>query len=276
MRLRSALPDFVLPVITACVTVAAVAAPATAARPAAPAFPAASTAAPAKPTVAYPHLGLPGGSWARVYSDGIAEVHRGNRTEFTQRAADQRGRGGHRAPAEPGRDLPPRGALISDLLHSQPQAYRPVRWSSSMPAPSPPPASVAANAATLRSRTPAYTSSAALNRLLDRLGVDRARLVFPGAAQRLTFRAMREAAQRKPGRPLLDFANAAMLHVTGSSVARAVPALRARPDVAFAEPDWAVTLHDLPPSRCRPPWPPRPGSTPPAWPPRRGRHGRAR
>ena len=162
MRLRTALPDFVLPVITACVTVAAVAAPATAARPAAPAFPAASTAAPAKPTVAYPHLGLPGGSWARVYSDGIAEVHRGNRTEFTRvplASAD----GQNSTPAGDGaRDLPPRGALISDLLHSQPQAYLPgqvvVVYADAVSAP----ASVAANAATLRSRTPAYTSSPTL------------------------------------------------------------------------------------------------------------------
>jgi hypothetical protein len=249
---------FALPIVAACLTIVALAIPgapsasAAAQRPPAHAGSTARAGGPVKPTVAYSHLGLPGGGWALVYSDGIAEVHQGGRTEVTHVPLTSPSEGGIAATGDGARDLPPEGALISDLLSTRAQPYLAgqvvVVYGGTVAAA----ASVTVSAATLRSRTPAYSSSAALNGLLDRLGVDRARLMFPGAAQRRAFAGMREAAQARLGRPLLDFGNAAVLHVTGASVARAVAELRGSSDIAYAEPDWTVSTSDLPPSPVPP------------------------
>ncbi len=261
----------VLPIVAACLTGMALAIPnaptasaavsrasaavsrASAAvdRPSAPAGSTVSARGTVKPAVAYSHLGLPGGGWALVYSDGIAEVHRGNRTEVTHVPLTSPDEGGIAAAGVGAGDLPPAGTLISDLLSTPAQPFLAgqvvVVYAGTVTA-----APVTVSAATLRSRTPAYSSSAALNRLLDRLGVDRARPMFPGAAQRRAFAGMRTAAQARIGRPLLDFGNAAVLHVTGASVARAVADLRGSPDVAYAEPDWTVSTSSLPPSPVPP------------------------
>jgi hypothetical protein len=184
--------------------------------------------------------------------DGIAEVHRNGRTEITHVSLSSPDESGTAATGDGTKDLPPQGELISDLLNAQTQPYAPgqvvVVYADSVTAP----ASITAKAATLRARTPGYTSSATLNGLLDHLGVDRARLMFPGAAQRNTFAGMRQAAQKRVGRPLLNVGNAAVLHVTGSTVANAVAELRASPDVTFAEPNWAVKTSDLQPTPMPP------------------------
>jgi fervidolysin-like protein len=224
---------------------------ATAPGPLAPAGSTVSARGTVKPAIAYSHLGLPRGGWALVYSDGIAEVHRGNRTEVTHVPLASPDEGGIAAGDSGARDLPPEGTLISDLLSVPAQPFLAgqvvVVYAGTVTA-----APVTVSAATLRSRTPAYSSSAALNRLLDRLGVDRARPMFPGAAQRRAFAGLRKAAQVRLGRPLLDFGNAAVLHVTGAPVARAVAELRASPDVAYAEPNWTVSTSSLPPSPVPP------------------------
>lgn len=252
-----------LPAVAACVTLAAFLTPAAATAATAPVAATAATTASAartgsadsvKPTVAYPHLDLPGGEWALVYSDGIAEVHKGGATEIQHvplSSPDEEGVG----PAGDGTlDLPSKGNLIADLAHGQAAPYASdeviVVYKPAVTAP----AAVTVNAGTLaaaraaRRAAPDYTSSAGLNKVLTRLGVNQARLMFPSAAQRGTFASMQAAASKKLGTPLLDFANAAVLHVTGASVASAVNALQANASVEYAEPDWTVSTTDVQPA----------------------------
>jgi hypothetical protein len=259
MRLK-----FALPVIAACVTVAAFITPAAVAAAAASISTSTATTAKAaseasadsvKPTVAYSHLDLPDGEWALVYSDGIAEVHKGGATEIQHvplSSPDEDGVG----PAGDGTiDLPSKGILIGDLAHGQAAPYAQgaviVVYKPTVTAP----AIVTANARTLAAAraegkaAPDYTSSAGLNKVLATLGVDQATLMFPSAAQRGKFAGLQAAASKKLGTPLLDFSNAAVLHVTGASVAKAVNALQANADVEYAEPDWTVSPTDLEPAR---------------------------
>jgi hypothetical protein len=70
MRLRA--------LITVVVSIAALASV-----PAIAAYAAPSATTP-RATVTYAHLTLPGGAWAAVYSDGLAEVHRGGRVAVRQ------------------------------------------------------------------------------------------------------------------------------------------------------------------------------------------------
>src|SRR5579859_7964260 len=199
------------------------------------------SAALAKPTVAYPRLDLPDGRWAAVYSDGVAEVHAAGGSIEIEHVPLVSSDGQNVSPAGDGvLDLPARGTLIADLVAGQPAPYAPdlvvVVYRPSVTAPG----TVSAPAASLAAKTPAYTSAAALNTLLGKLGVDRAQRMFPSAAQRAALSAMRVAAQAKTGRPLLDFSDAVVLHLTRSSVASAVSRLMASPDVEYAEPDWTV------------------------------------
>jgi Subtilase family len=82
--------------------------------------------------------------------------------------------------------------------------------------------------------------------VLARLGVDRSDRLFGGVSHgRLA--TMRATAEQRLGRSLLDFSNAYLLHVTGASVASAVTALRAEPDVAYAAPNWTVATANTAP-----------------------------
>jgi hypothetical protein len=258
MRLK-----FALPAIAACVTAVAFITPAAATAATASVGRSTATtakAAPAasadsvKPTVAYPHLDLPDGEWALVYSDGIAEVHKGGTTEIQHvplSSPDEDGVG----PAGDGTtDLPSKGILIGDLAQGQAAPYAQgeviVVYKPTVTTP----ATVTVNARTLAAAraegkaAPDYTSSAGLNKVLDTLGVDQASRMFPSAAQRVKFASMQAAASKKLGTPLLDFGNAAVLHVTGASVAKAVNALQANADVEYAAPDWTVSPTDLEPT----------------------------
>jgi hypothetical protein len=111
------------------------------------------------------------------------------------------------------------------------------------------PGEVSARAASLATKTPDYTSAAGLNTILGKLGVDRAQRMFPSAGQRGKLSAVWSAAQATLGRPLLDFSNAVVLHLTESSVASAVSRLMASPDVEYAEPDWTVATMDVSPTQ---------------------------
>lgn len=211
----------------------------------------ATTANAAKPTVAYAHLDLPNGEWARVYSDGMAEVYK---DQGHQEQAEilhiplTSPDGGNIVPQGNGtRDLPSKGELITDLLHGQPAAYAPNQVVVVYKSPVTPAASVSASAKSLAASVPSYTSSAAANKVLDKLGVDQSRLMFANAAQRGKLAGMQAAAQRKTGKSLLDFSAATVLHVTGASVPKAVATLMASPDVAYAEPDWSVTTDNAAP-----------------------------
>jgi hypothetical protein len=200
----------------------------------APGASAATLAAPpgasAKPTVAYSHLALPNGDWARVYSDGIAEVYRprAGARSLTASAVEHvplLNPLGGTSPAGAGTlELPSKGQLIADLLHPSTTPY-------------------AAGQVVVIYRP--GTSAAAVSRAQAGLGVDRSRPLFAGAAQRKML-TLRNNAQRRLGHALLDFPDARILHLTRASVPAAVARLRSNPDVTFAEPNWTVSPTDTP------------------------------
>jgi len=189
------------------------------------AFPAAASA---RPTLVYPHLALPRGEWAQVYSDGIAEVYRAGGTVSEIEHLPLLNPDGGTSPAGYGAlELPNKGQLISDLIHGSGAPY-------------------AAGDVVVIYQPGVTARSPLVSHVLSRLRVDRTRQVFTGAAQRRMV-GMRDAAQRHLGRALLDFPAAVVLHITGSSVATAVSRLRANPGVAYASPDWIVSPTYTPP-----------------------------
>lgn len=179
-------------------------------------------AASARPTVVYPHLTLPDGQWARVFSDGLGEIHDRSRVKMVQLPLLDPD--GATSPLGAGvRQLPAEGDLIMDLLHSGQQPY-------------------AAQQVIVVYRNGATTAS---DRILARLGVDRQRPVFTGAS-RTRLAGMRATAENALGRSLLDVPDAYVLHLTGSSVPAAVDRLRASADVAYAAPNWTVSTSHTP------------------------------
>src|SRR5882757_9731715 len=183
---------------------------------AAPATPPAP--APTRATLAYPHLALPNGEWAQVYSDGMAEVHtaRGSSIKIEQLPLS----GGETLAPQ----LPAQGDLIADLAQG--------------------PATPYADQQVLVVYRNGVTP--ALEGMQAQLGVDRTRPLFAAsAASQLA--GMRTTAEQELGHPLLDVSSAHVLHVTGSSVAEAVTRLRSSSDVAYAGPNWTVsTAHTTP------------------------------
>ncbi len=193
-------------------------------------------------TVAYAHLDLPGATWAKVYSDGLAEIHHGGSTEIQHLPLV--GSDGITGPVGAAtRQLPPLGDVISDLVHGHGAPYAAqqvvVIYRDGVTAK----ASVSASAASLRRpghAAPAYTSDDAINQTLASLGVDRTTQLFTGAMhQRLV--SLRVAAEQATGRNLLDYPHAYVLHVTNASVATAVERLRSSGATAYAAPNWTVT-----------------------------------
>jgi hypothetical protein len=219
-------------VIGTAVAMLAAVSPASAA-PGGPASPVAA-AGPAGPggqraIVAYSRLALPGGAWARVWSDGIAEVHKAGRSEIQHVPLLNREGGAGQAGAGQAGDgigeMPSKGQLISDLAHGVAASY-------------------AAGQVVVVYRGGA--GSAAVSKAQAGLGVDRTRGMFSGASQQRAS-SLRDAAQRSTGHSLLDFSSAEVLHVTAASVPDAVAKLRADTDVAYAAPDWTVGPTYTPP-----------------------------
>ncbi len=180
-------------------------------------------------TLVYPHLALPNGGWAQVYSDGIAEVYRAGGTTSEIQHVPLLNPDGGTSPAGSGAlELPNKGQLISDLIQGHSAPYAPgqviVIYQPGVTASSPP-----------------------VSRVLSRLRVDRTRQLFSGSARQRML-SLRNAAERRLGRQLLDFSAAVVLHITGSSVATAVSRLRADPGVAYAAPDWTVSPTYTPPA----------------------------
>jgi hypothetical protein len=190
-------------------------------------------------TVAYPDLQLPDGRHALVYSDGLAEVsdgpgQAGNRMKFTWVPLLNANGGGTSLNDSGGTDLPGTGELIADLLRQRPAPYAAQEVVAVYRDAAPTAALFATSPQALRMRAasvPRYTDKPALNSVLARLGVDRASRLFAGL----------------PSQQPLDVSRAVLLHLTADSVAAAVSALRADPDVAFAEPDWIVSTTYTPP-----------------------------
>ncbi len=207
----------------------------------------AAGAAAARPTVAYSRLALPGGAWARVYSDGVAEVYRTGDQGAEIEHVPLLNPAGGTSPAGKGRlELPARGQLTADLIHGRPAPFEAGKVVVVYRAGVTAKAAARVPASTLRGPdavVPAYTSAPALNRTLAGLGVDSATRLFTGEGQLASQRA---AAQQQLDKPVLNFADAAVLHLTGSSVATAVARLRSSADVAYAEPDWTVSTTDTP------------------------------
>ncbi|GIH19390.1 S8 family serine peptidase [Rugosimonospora africana] len=218
-------------------------------------------AADARAVLVYRHLTLPGGRWAAVYSDGIAEVHRGDQAKGDQvmmvrlplpgsdavsgTAGTAAGKQASGTGAS-GASLPSQEQIVTDLLHSDqtPYAAQQVVVVYRTGVSSPDHQAVAPNQMK-SAATPNYTSAAGLNRTLAGLGVDRTDRLFAGVP-RDRLAGMRSTATQRLGRTLLDFSNAYQLHLTGSSVPAAISALRASPDVTYAAPDWTVTTANTP------------------------------
>ena len=202
-----------------------------AAAPAAAAPAATHSGGGAKPTLAYPHLALPTGGWAQVYSDGLAEVHRpvrGSRSVTATAVVHVPlfNPLGGTSPVGAGKlELPAKGQLIADLAHPSSTPY-------------------AAGQVVVIYRP--GIGAAAVTKAQAGLGVDRSRPMFAGQARQKMV-TLRNTAEGHLGHSLLDFPDARVLHVTGASVAAAVARLRSNPDVIFAEPNWTVSPTDTPP-----------------------------
>ena len=237
--MRSTRPAILISALTTAAAVA-LTAPAAGAtgRLSTPDSPAHPGAVPAR--VIYPDLRLPDGRHALVYSDGLAEVSgaQGSRVEVTW--VPLFNPAGNTSLADrSGASLPDKGQLVADLLRSRsaPFAAQEV-------------------VAVYRGAAP----KPRLNTLLDRLGVDRVSPLFTGMTSR-RLEAMYISGERATGNPMPDFSRAVVLHLTAESVPGAVAALRADPDVAFAEPDWIVSTDDTPPQPVGAPEGPAPATT---------------
>lgn len=207
----------------------------------------------AKATLSYPHLALPGGQWAAVYSDGIAEVHRGNQASGDQVKLVRLPLSGSDANTDgvgaTSTQLPSQGQIIMDLVRNSGTPYAAQQVQVVYGAGVSAPAHQSIPASSLRqpgAATPAYTSAPSLNQLLASLGVDRADQLFDGVSHNV-LATMRATAEEQLGQPLLDFSNAYLLHLTGASVATAVTTLRSNPNVAYAAPNWTVATTSTPP-----------------------------
>jgi hypothetical protein len=179
-------------------------------------------------TVVYQDLALLNGDTATVYSNGLAEVWNPSHSQVEYRNIPPTA-GGEAGTAAA---LPGRAQILFDLLKAPAQPYLPgqleVVLSPDVRATE---ASRVVPAAALRSGSvPAYTGSAAFNRVLARLGVDRLSAVFGGSALR--------GLRPEPGQ--LDLAQAYVMHLTAATMPAALSALSASGGVAYAAPDWTV------------------------------------
>lgn len=201
----------------------AVAAPATASTTGR-ASPGSATPQAAKPALAYSHLNLPNKVWAQVYSDGMAILHAPGGKSEVRRVPLLNPEGGAAPLGAGAADLPGKGQLIDDLTHGAGQPY-------------------AAGQVLVIYKS----QTSALSHTLTALGADHRHQLFTGAEQ-AKMASLRDTAQQRTGKALLDFPDAQVLHITASSVPDAVAKLRANPDVAFAEPDWTVSTTNTTPA----------------------------
>lgn len=199
--------------------------------------PTGGTAQNAQPAV-LDRLTLPNGDRATVYDSGLVQVLSKDNRHVTYRAYP-----GIRA-VDPGPGaklgLIDRTRLITDLLQGPQQPYA----KDTVLVVLAPGVTAANDVGTAAARTspgaaPAYTSDAATNRLLGRLGVDRMERLFR-TFDRGALSAMHASAKTSTGAPLLDISNAYRLHVTGASVLDAVGQLLQSRAAVYASPDWQV------------------------------------
>jgi hypothetical protein len=191
-------------------------------------------------TVVYRNLALVNGDTATVYSNGLAEVRNRTRSQVEYRTIPPAGAGIAGTAAA----LPGKAQLSFELAKGPAQPYVAGTLEvvlSTARATAPARAVSAATLQRLRRATPrpgalpagpvpAYTTDAALNRVLAGLGTDSMSAVFPGPTA--------AALRPQPGR--LNVARAYIVHVTSATMPGAVAALSASPAVAYASPDWTV------------------------------------
>src|SRR5487761_137837 len=193
-------------------------------------------------TVVYRNLALINGDTATVYSNGLAEVRNRTRSQVEYRTIAPTGA----AAAGTAAALPGKAQLAFELAKgpAQPYAAGTLEVVLSAAARATEPARVVPAATLQRLRrsaprpgalpagpVPAYTTDAALNRVLAGLGTDSMSAVFPARAV--------QALRPQPGH--LDLARAYVVHVTSATMPGAVAALSGSPAVAYASPDWTVS-----------------------------------
>jgi hypothetical protein len=196
-------------------------------------------------TVVYRHLDLPGGKWATVYSDGLAEVH----------TADDRhtmitwvpGLNVDGATATD-RKLPGKGQLIMDLARGESVPYAPQQVLVALQTGVTAPAQQSVSPRTLgQGRAPHdYTSAPGLNKVLAGLGTDRMTRSFRQVPQQ-SLADWHRKAQAATGRSLVDISRLYVVHITHGSVTQAVDRLRADSSVAYAGPNWIASTSNTDP-----------------------------
>ena len=198
-------------------------------------------------------MDLPDGRKAVVYNDGLARVQSGNaigQKEFMYRTLPDFARRNGSVALTDG--MPDKGQLMRQLMQSPEQPFVANRvivvFRSGVTTPQDSlqvPSSAlhvtrSARAANIQApRPPVYTNDFATNITLQRLGVDRADRLFK-AFSRSGLLAMRANTQGGSGEASINIGNAYRLHVTATTVRRAVEALLKAPSVLYASPDWRV------------------------------------
>jgi hypothetical protein len=170
-------------------------------------------------TVVYRNLALLNGETATVYSNGLAEVWNADRSQVEYRTIPPTGAG----EAGTATALPGQAQLRFDLIKAPPQAYLPGTLEVVL--------SPTVTAAPRRQAAGGYTTDAAVNRVLTRIGADSMSPVFPAGAVRAL----------KPQAGRLDLARAYVVHFTAATMPGALAALAASGGVAYAAPDWTVS-----------------------------------
>ncbi|MHB1433985.1 MAG: hypothetical protein ACYCVZ_17955, partial [Streptosporangiaceae bacterium] len=201
-----------------------------------------------KATVVYRKLTLANGDTATVYSNGLAEVLTPGKRSVEYRVLPPSGMG------VPGTAsaLPSRSRLLFDLSTAPASPYVAgdfeVVLVPSVTATAPRRTVSPAELSRLRRASarpgaapsgpvPRYTTSAPLNRTLAAVGAGSMTQVFRGVPAS-TLDGMAAAARRNGTR--LSLNRAYVVHVTSGTMATALAALSASPQVAYVSPDWTV------------------------------------
>ncbi|HET7307356.1 MAG TPA: S8 family serine peptidase [Gammaproteobacteria bacterium] len=203
-----------------------------------------------QPDVLYT-LKLPGGRSAVVYKSGIAKIYTADFSAVETRVIN--GLVGS-TQSTPRTSTPTKAEIRFDLLKAPPHpyargevlvVYRAGVHGNAIHVPTPKVKSMRRSQGP-SGPLPKYTSSAALNALLSRLGVDRSKRLFGGIGKG-SLRNMSARVSAPKGQGLLNIDNAYELHVTGVSVKKAVAALKRSGQVAYASPEFYVTtMHTNP------------------------------
>jgi hypothetical protein len=210
----------------------------------------AATAPASSATLVYSHLDLPGGRWARVWADGLAEIHTADDRSTMMTWVPDAGSDGISADGAGGAAdrLPSKGELIMDLARGAviPYASQQVLVALQPGVSAPENQSIPARTLGKGHAAPTYTSAPGLNAVLAGLGSDRMARAFQHTSQQ-ALAGWHSQAQTATGRSLVDISHLYVVHVTGVSVPDAVERLRGNPQVSYAGPDWIASTSNTDP-----------------------------